>query len=150
MTNAELCLRSMFALLLMVCLSGSMQFDSEKPRIANALQEIIVAHHQAIEENSLEKALSFYHSDAPGIASVRETHEIAMAEYYQSTATLAFSLVDIRDEIAIANVKHRVITITGLKISSRLANVTYSLRQENDQWRIWRVTEQSGSKPDRR
>ena len=104
---------------------------------ADALRQVIVAHHYAIGENRLEEAMGYYHSQSPDLAQTREDIEYGFSQYLLRTTTMSFCYNGREGEYALAAAKHRHLMISGIKFIEHIVDVVYQLREEQGNWKIW-------------
>ena len=105
--------------------------------IETLLKNVIVGHYQAVAENRLEEAVSFYHSGSPEAARIRTEIEFSQATYLQKTATLSFDFIGQREDFAFGKARHRFLRIAGMKFSEEFADVSYIFRKEGGAWKLW-------------
>ncbi len=105
--------------------------------IETLLKNVIVGHYQAVAENRLEEAVSFYHSDSPEVARIRTAIELSQAAYLQKTATLSFNFIGELEDLAVGKARHRFLRIAGMKFFEQFAEVSYVFRKEGGAWKLW-------------
>ncbi len=105
--------------------------------IETLLRNVIVGHYQAVGENRLEEAVSFYHSDSPEVARIRTAIELSQAAYLQKTATLSFNFIGELEDLAFGKARHRFLRIAGMKFFEEFAEVSYVFRKEGGAWKLW-------------
>jgi len=101
------------------------------------LQQVIVAHYRAIEENRLDEAMRQYHSQSPKFVETSEKVKFGLSQYLLKTSIAAFCFTGREAGVAFATARHRSLMITGMKLIESQFEVEYQLREENGVWKIW-------------
>jgi hypothetical protein len=110
---------------------------------ADSLRQIILAHYYAISENRLGQAMHYYHSQSPELYETRTMIEQGLSQFLQKTTTMCFCYLGQQDEVATA--KHRYLRIAGIKFMEHSVKVTYQLRKEHGNWKIWSQRDNSNA-----
>ena len=131
------------AVLLLVLIGyGSETCSSTAPKpTSDLLQQVIVGHYRAIEDNQLDEAMHYYHSQSPEIIETRKNFELDLSQFLLKTTTLSFYYVGQQGEFAVAKAKHKYLMIVGLKFIEHFVDVVYQLREEQGSWKIWKRRE---------
>ena len=101
------------------------------------LRQVIVAHYHAIEDNRLDEAMHYYHSQSPQVVQTRKNIELGLSQFLLKTTTMSFCYVGRDHAFAMARAKHRYLIISGVKFVEIFADAMYRLREEQGSWKIW-------------
>lgn len=131
-------------LVLVSCRGGAYSGPAPTPT-TDVLRQVIVAHYHAIEDNRLDEAMHYYHSQSPEVVQTRESIELGLSQFLLKTTTMTFCYLGQDQEFAVATAKHRYLVISGVKFVEHFVDVVYQLREERGSWKIW--TKQDTPKP---
>lgn len=135
--------------MLLIMVAGD---DNAAPRAEptpTELRAVIDAHYQAIEENRHELAMGSYHSQAPGIATIKSELKFTMSSQFQTTATLSFYTNGTESGDVVVHATHRYLIISGLKLVTCFSDTAYHFREELGEWKIWSKHEYQSQLPRR-
>lgn len=133
-----MCLRNLLVLLLAFAASPQSVADSVNP---SELYRIVTAYFQAIGENRLEEAMSFYHDDSPQASEARGELEFGRSAYLQRTTTTRIGLVHHDGERAVIMATHRHLRISGIKFMEELTEARYVMRRQGASWKLWTIVD---------
>ncbi len=111
------------------------------------LRKVVVGHYHAIEDNQIDEAMSYYHSQSPQASQARENIEFGLSAYWQKTTTMSFRYIGRDKEFAKAKATHRYLIIMGVKFIEQSADIVYLFREERGAWKVWtkgRLSKYSG------
>jgi hypothetical protein len=135
---------------LLLALSGFGEYAYASPTsipTTEQLRQVIVAHYRAIEDNQLNQAMRYYHSQSPNKVRVRENIELGLSQFLLKTTTIKFYYDGQEGAFAIATAKHKYHRISGIKFMEQFVDVIYQLREEQGIWKIWSQREGSNDEP---
>lgn len=126
----------MSLLVLISCRGGAHSVTAPTPT-TDILRATVVAHYYAIEDNRLDEAMYYYHSQSPEAVQTRKDIEFSLSQFLLKTTTMTFCYVGQDHEFAVARAKHRYLMISGIKFVEHFVDVEYQLREEQGSWKIW-------------
>ena len=135
--SLSVCVITTFLLLALSGFGGDVYSSQPTMPTTAQLQQVIVAHYRAIEENRFDDAMRQYHSQSPKFVETSEKVKFGLSQYLLKTSTTAFCFTGREAGIAFATVRHRSLMITGMKLIKSDFEVEYQLREENGVWKIW-------------
>ena len=125
-------------LLLVLCVSGGdTRSNPTAMPMEELLRKVVVGHYHAIEDNRIDEAMSYYHSQSPEVVQTRKNIELGLSQFLLKTTTMSFCYLGQDHESAVAIAKHRYLIISGIKFVEHFVDVEYQLREERGAWKIW-------------
>ena len=135
--SMNICASTIVLLLVLISCRGDAHSVPAPTPTTDMLRQVIVAHYHAIEENRLDEAMRYYHSQSPEAVYARKSIEFGLSQFLQTTTTMSFCYIGRDGEFSMAKAKHRYLIISGIKFVEKFADTVYRLREEQGNWKIW-------------
>ena len=135
--SINICASTIVLLLVLISCRGDAHSRPAPTPTTDMLRQVIVAHYHAIEDNRLDEAMHYYHSQSPEVVQTRKNIELGLSQFLLKTTTMTFCYLGQDHESAVATAKHRYLIISGIKFIEHFVDVEYQLREERGAWKIW-------------
>ncbi len=112
--------------------------------LTDQLRRVVKAHYSAIEENRLDEAMFYYHSQSPEIENTKGIIEFGLSQYLLKTTIMDFCYGGQQGHLTLVTAKQRYLMIVGVKFIEHSVNAVYLLRQEEGNWKIWSQRDDPG------
>ncbi len=142
------CASTIVLLLVLTSCRGDAHSRPAPTPTTDILRATVIAHYHAIEDNRLDEAMHYYHSQSPEVVQTRENIELGLSQFLLKTTTMTFCYVGQDHEFAVATAKHRYLIISGIKFVEKFADVVYLFREDRGVWKVWAKGQPSKNRGD--